>query len=446
MKLLRDNAELHLEEFSNASPYVIMFGPDKCGHTNKVHFIINHKSPTTGEYEEKHLSSPPTARISKTTELYTLIVKPDNTFTIKQNGEVVKEGNLSEDFTPPFNPPAEIEDLNDSKPEDWEDAARIPDSKVTKPADWDEDAPFETVDEKATKPADWLEDAPLNIPDPEAQKPEDWDDEEDGDWVAPQVENPKCFEVSGCGPWEKPMKQNPAYKGKWTAPLVDNPDYKGPWAPRKIPNPEFFEDKHPSNLEPMGAIGFEIWTMQNDILFDNIYIGHSIEDAEKLANESFVPKHAAEKATEALTKPKEEEKGKSPFDLSFKDDPMHYVKEKLDLFVTIAKTNPIEAIKFVPEIAIGLAIGALTVLGVLIGLLSSATAVPKKDLKKKVDGVEKKVDAKTEAAKAKTAPTVEAAVAGTGTGVEVTGVDGRHTAATSRQTRSNASQAIVGEL
>lgn len=36
MKLLRDNKKLHLEEFSNASPYVIMFGPDKCGATNKV--------------------------------------------------------------------------------------------------------------------------------------------------------------------------------------------------------------------------------------------------------------------------------------------------------------------------------------------------------------------------------------------------------------------------
>jgi calnexin len=37
MKLLQDNKKLHAEEFSNASPYVIMFGPDKCGATNKVH-------------------------------------------------------------------------------------------------------------------------------------------------------------------------------------------------------------------------------------------------------------------------------------------------------------------------------------------------------------------------------------------------------------------------
>lgn len=36
MKLLKENDELHAEQFSNASPYVIMFGPDKCGTTNKV--------------------------------------------------------------------------------------------------------------------------------------------------------------------------------------------------------------------------------------------------------------------------------------------------------------------------------------------------------------------------------------------------------------------------
>ena len=82
----------------------------------------------------------------------------------------------------------------------------------------------------------------------------DWDDEEDGDWVAPTVPNPKCDDVSGCGKWEKPLIKNPAYKGKWTAPYIDNPAYKGVWAPRKIKNPDYYEDKTPSNLEPMGAV------------------------------------------------------------------------------------------------------------------------------------------------------------------------------------------------
>ena len=254
MKLLRENEALHQEEFSNATPYVIMFGPDKCGHTNKVHFIFNHKNPKTGEYEEKHLEAAPIANIAKTSELYTLLVHNNNTFTIQKNHETVREGSIFENFKPAVNPPEEIDDPDDSKPEDWVDEARIPDPEATKPEDWDEDAPFEIVDEEAEKPEDWLEEEPLTVPDPEAEKPEDWDDEEDGDWIPPTVPNPKCADVSGCGPWSKPMKKNPDYKGKWTAPYIDNPAYKGKWAPRKIKNPDYFEDKTPANFEPIGAV------------------------------------------------------------------------------------------------------------------------------------------------------------------------------------------------
>ncbi len=47
LKLLRENKALHAEQFSNASPYVIMFGPDKCGMTNKV------------AHDHCHLGQPP---------------------------------------------------------------------------------------------------------------------------------------------------------------------------------------------------------------------------------------------------------------------------------------------------------------------------------------------------------------------------------------------------
>lgn len=359
LKLLRDTKALHQEEFSNASPYVIMFGPDKCGSTNKVHLIINHQNPKNGKYEEKHLTSPPPARIVKTTELYTLILHPNNTGVIKLNGDQVKEFNLLEDFEPPFNPPKEIDDPNDSKPENWVDENRIPDPEAKKPEDWDEDAPFEIVDEEAVKPDDWLEDEPLDIPDPQAEKPEDWVDDEDGDWVAPTISNPKCEDVSGCGPWTKPMIRNPAYKGKWTAPYIDNPSYKGPWKPRKIKNKDYFEDKTPSNLEPMGAIGFELWTMQKDILFDNIFIGHSIAEANRFAEETFHEKNPHEKLQELADKAKEDAAKPSPSDLNFLKDPVNFVKEKLSLFLTIAQKDPIQAIKFVPEVAGGL--GALLV-------------------------------------------------------------------------------------
>lgn len=396
LKLLRDTKALHQEEFSNTTPYVIMFGPDKCGTTNKVHFIFNHKNPKTGEYEEKHLSSPPKARITKTTELYTLIVHPNNTYIIQQNGEQVKNGSLLEDFNPSVNPLEEIDDPNDTKPDDWVDTARIPDPEAKKPDDWDEDAPYEIVDEEATIPEDWLETEPLTIPDPEAEKPEDWDDEEDGDWIPPTVPNPTCAEVSGCGPWTKPMKKNPDYKGKWSAPYIDNPAYQGPWAPRKIKNPDYFEDKTPANFEPMGAIGFEIWTMQNDILFDNVYIGHSVEDARKLAEESFFVKRPVEELAEKADKPKQEEKPKSPAELNFLDNPILYIREKVDLFLVIAKSDPIEAIKFVPEVAggiAGLVFSAILVIVLLASGGGSSAPAAKKvatDAKEKAKAAESK--------------------------------------------------------
>lgn len=267
MKLLQENKALSSDEFSNASPYIIMFGPDKCGATNKVHFIFRHKNPKTGEYEEKHMDSAPSAEINKLSNLYTLIVKPDQTFELLINGESKKTGSLLEDFTPAVEPSKEIDDAEDKKPEDWIDEATIKDPDATKPDDWDESAPFEIPDESATKPEDWLEDEPLTIPDPEAEKPEDWVDEEDGDWVAPTVSNPKCDEVSGCGPWSKPMIQNPAFKGKWTAPIIDNPAFKGVWKPRKIANPAYFEDKTPANFEPMGAVSLP--SLQINVMYAN---------------------------------------------------------------------------------------------------------------------------------------------------------------------------------
>ncbi|KAA8644556.1 hypothetical protein EYZ11_001446 [Aspergillus tanneri] len=381
MKLLQENKKLHAEEFSNATPYIIMFGPDKCGATNKVHFIFRHKNPKTGEYEEKHLKAPPAARTSKLTSLYTLIIKPDQSFQILIDGESVKNGTLLEDFTPPVNPEKEIDDPKDKKPSNWVDEPKIADPEAKKPEDWDEDAPFEIVDEEATIPEDWLVDEPTSIPDPEAEKPEDWDDEEDGDWIPPTVPNPKCAEVSGCGPWTAPMKKNPAYKGKWTAPLIDNPAYKGPWAPRKIANPGYFEDKTPSNLEPMGAIGFEIWTMQNDILFDNIYIGHSVEDAEKLRKETFDIKHPVEVAEEEASKPKVDEKAPTT-SVSFKEDPVTYVREKVDSFVGLAKQDPINAVKQVPEVAGGLGALLLTMILIIVGAVGSSTPAPAPAAKK----------------------------------------------------------------
>lgn len=140
--------------------------------------------------------------------------------------------------------------------------------------------------------------------------------------------------------------------------------------------------------------------MQNNILFDNIYVGHSVEDAKKLAEETFFKKHPVEKALEDADKPKEEEKPKSPSDLKFLDDPKTYIQEKLDLFLTIAKSDPLEAIKFVPEVAGGLAALFVTFVALLFGVLGLGSSAAPAAKKVAADVKEKAKDAKDKAASA----------------------------------------------
>jgi len=212
------------------------------------------------------------------------------------DGEEKKNANFlsAEDFEPPLIPAKTIPDPDDKKPEDWDERAKIPDPSAAKPDDWDEDAPMEIEDEEAVKPEGWLDDEPEEIDDPEATKPEDWDDEEDGEWEAPKIDNPKCETGPGCGEWKRPMKRNPAYKGKWNAPLIDNPNYKGIWKPQEIPNPDYFELEKP-DFEPVAAIGIEIWTMQDGILFDNILIAKDEKTAESYRETTWKPKFEVEK-------------------------------------------------------------------------------------------------------------------------------------------------------
>jgi calnexin len=143
--------------------------------------------------------------------------------------------------------------------------------------------------------------------------------------------------------------------------------------------------------------------MQSDITFDNIYIGHSIEDANAFRAETYDIKRPIEDAEEAKSKPKPSEAPKSPSDLSFKDDPVTYVKEKLELFITIAKKDPLEAIRFMPEVAGGIGGGLALIIAIVFAALGSGSAPSKEDIKKTaqkaketaVDAKEKAVDAAT---------------------------------------------------
>merc|ERR1712124_171035 len=144
------------------------------------------------------------------------------------------------------------------------------------------------------KKPEGYDDIPKEIADPDATKPEDWDDEDDGEWEAPMIDNPD-------------------YKGPWSAKRIKNPDYKGEWKPKQIDNPKY--DEELVTFPVLEHVGFELWTVNNGTIFDNIYIGDSIEEAKALAaatTDVSIPKEKdakdawdkERKAAEEAAKPK----------------------------------------------------------------------------------------------------------------------------------------------
>lgn len=299
VKLLTDSPALNLKEFNDKTPYTIMFGPDKCGMDHKLHFILRHRSPKTGQFEEKHAKKPKGDLDAyfndKRTHLYTLVINSDNSFEVYVDRALVNSGSLLEDMQPPVNPPKEIDDPTDKKPADWDEREKIPDPKAVKPDDWDESQPEFVEDAEAVMPQGWLVDEPLTVPDPKAEKPKDWDEDMDGSWEPPQVDNPKCKEAPGCGAWTRPKVKNPQYKGKWSAPMIDNPAYKGVWKPKRISNPDHFEDSEPWRFAPIGAVGLELWSMSDAVAFDNLLIVDRKALADDFAEQTWTLKREAER-------------------------------------------------------------------------------------------------------------------------------------------------------
>lgn len=73
---------------TDKSGYTIMFGPDTCGADKKMHFIMRHKHPKTGEYSEKH-SKKPSGKLDfytdKQTHLFRLTVQPSNDWEVSNH-------------------------------------------------------------------------------------------------------------------------------------------------------------------------------------------------------------------------------------------------------------------------------------------------------------------------------------------------------------------------
>jgi calreticulin len=237
------------KDFTGDSEYNIMFGPDICGYSSKkVHVIFNYKGKNL--LTKKDI----TCETDQVSHVYTLVVKPDNTYEVFIDGESKQSGSLEEDWD--FLEPRKIKDPDQSKPEDWVDDAKMDDPEDEKPDGWD--------------------DVPKQIDDPEAEKPDDWDDEADGEW-------------------EPPLIDNPDYKGEWKAKRIENPDYQGPWVHPDIDNPDFVEDDELYAYESFGVVGIDIWQVKAGSIFDNIIITDSFDEAKAFMEETYSANKDAEK-------------------------------------------------------------------------------------------------------------------------------------------------------
>jgi calnexin len=116
--------------------------------------------------------------------------------------------------------------------------------------------------------------------------------------------------------------------------------------------------------------------MQSDILFDNIYIGHSLEDANAFKAETYGVKRPIEVAQEEAARPKTEPAAGEKPAINFKEDPVKYVRARVDYFLTLAKVNPIEAAKAAPDVAGGLGALLLTLVLVIVGAIGMSTPAP----------------------------------------------------------------------
>jgi len=287
-------ADLDQEHMTGESDYNIMFGPDMCGtSTKRVHVIFTNKG-------KNHLIKKTImCETDQLTHVYTLIVRPDNTYEVRIDGNKKESGSLADDWD--ILPPKKIKDPSQSKPSTWVDTPKMADPSDVKPEGYD-DIPKQTVD-------------------PDASKPDSWDTDSDGEWEAPMIDNP-------------------AYKGPWKAKQIDNPDYKGPWVHPEIDNPEYEPDDTLYSYDSFGAIGIDIWQVKSGSIFDNILISDSVSEAEKFLADTYTKNKDAEKsafdaaekkrtdAEEAERKAAEEERKKSATEEEEDEDTP---KEKEDL-------------------------------------------------------------------------------------------------------------------
>jgi len=220
-----------LESISADTPYHFMFGPDfQCNGQSKVHAIFNKKPDT-------HWKQSPSASVLKDGKphAFSFLLFPNNTYAYRVDGETLAGGALEDDWS--LLEPRTLPDPDVAKPTDWP-AARIPDPANPKPEGWDT--------------------MPVEIADPDPA-PADWDEEEDGEWEQPMIPNP-------ARQWKASTVANPAHTA-WVQPRVANPAYSA-------------DSKLYQQVSGANAVGFEIWSFDNGVVFADLLVTDDLERAD----------------------------------------------------------------------------------------------------------------------------------------------------------------------
>uniref|UniRef100_A0A4X2KP45 Calreticulin 3 n=1 Tax=Vombatus ursinus TaxID=29139 RepID=A0A4X2KP45_VOMUR len=204
-------SDLDQKNLNRKSQYYIMFGPDICGFDiKKVHVILFYKN----QYHSN--KKPIRCKVDGFTHLYTLTLRPDLTYEVKIDTDIIESGNIEEDW-----------DLGGVR-------------KMEKSLPVQEHG-------------DGLKDWDKHFLDASANKPSDWNSELDGEWQPSLIQKPK-------------------YKDGLKSENMDNSDYKDVWLHQKIENPGYLQDFELSEYENIGVIGLEVWQVRSGTIFDNFLI------------------------------------------------------------------------------------------------------------------------------------------------------------------------------
>lgn len=117
--------------------------------------------------------------------------------------------------------------------------------------------------------------------------------------------------------------------------------------------------------------------MTEDILFDNLYIGHSIEHAKKLAAETYEVKQPLEKLAKSVIEKINSDEEDEEEEVLFKEDPVGFIRNKVLSFVDNVREDPVEAFKTQPETGIALLVTLFTIFGMFGGFLGFGGASQK---------------------------------------------------------------------